>query len=63
MIAHEYFIGACAMRLRVCECLASYAIQDLRFAVGASKQTPPDYQFLVSNAAKLPSLFGMNGNT
>lgn len=57
MIAHEYFPGARAMRLRVRECLASYAIQDLRLALDASKQTPPNYQLLVSNAAKLPPLF------
>lgn len=62
MIAHEYFPGARAMRLRVRECLASYAIQDLRLALDASRQAPPDYQLLVSNAAKLPPLFGRMGN-
>lgn len=57
MIAQEYFPGARAMRLRVRECLAAYAIQDLRLAVDAARQTPPDYQLLVSNAAKLPRFF------
>lgn len=62
MIAHEYFPGARAMRLRVRECLAAYAIQDLRLALDASRQAPPDYQLLVSNAAKLPPLFAEKGN-
>ena len=31
---------------------------ELRLALDASKQTPPNYQLLVSNAAKLPPLFG-----
>ena len=57
MISHEYFPGARAMRLRVRECLAAYAVQDLRLALDASRETPPDYQLLVSNAAKLPPLF------
>ncbi|MBX3656505.1 MAG: WYL domain-containing protein [Ramlibacter sp.] len=57
MIAQEYFPGGRAMRLRVRECLAGYAIQDLRLATDAFRQAPPDYQLLVSNAAKLPPLF------
>lgn len=63
MIAHEYFPGARAMRLRVRECLAAYAIQDLRLALDSSRQTPPDYQLLVSNAAKLPPLFVEKGDS
>jgi hypothetical protein len=50
------------MRLRVRECLAAYAIQDLRLAVDTSRQAPPDYQLLVSNAAKHPPLFAEKGN-
>lgn len=46
-----------AMRLRVRECLAAYAIQDLRLALGPSCELPPNYQLLVCNAAKLPPLF------
>lgn len=57
MIAHEYFPGARAMRLRVRECLAAYAIQDLRLSLDAAMQGPPDFQLFVSNAAKLPPLF------
>lgn len=33
MIAYEYFPGARAMQLRVRECLAAYAIQDLPLAL------------------------------
>lgn len=57
MISHEYFPGARAMRLRVRECLAAYAIQDLRLALDPSCELPPNYQLLVSNAARLPPLF------
>jgi predicted DNA-binding transcriptional regulator YafY len=57
MIAHEFFPGARAMRLRVRECLAAYAIQDLRLALDEEAHVPPEYQLLVSNAAKLPPLF------
>lgn len=57
MIAHEYFPGARAMRLRVRECLAAYAIQDLRLALDPIRQLPPDYQLLITNADKLPALF------
>lgn len=62
MIAHEYFPGARAMRLRVRECLAGYAIQDLRLALDPAQQTPPEYQLLVSNATKLPPLFIEKGD-
>jgi hypothetical protein len=48
MISHEYFLGARAMRLRVRECLAAYAIQDLRLALDPSCELPPNYQLLVS---------------
>lgn len=57
MIGHEYFPGAKALRVRVRECLAAYAVQDLRLALDPAKHTPPDYQLLVNNAAKLPPLF------
>jgi predicted DNA-binding transcriptional regulator YafY len=57
MIADEYFPGARAMRVRVRECLAPYAIQDLRLALNAEKQTPPNYQLLVNNAEKLSLTF------
>lgn len=63
MIAHQYLAGARRMRLRVRECLASYAIQDLRLALDASKQAPPNHQLLVSSAAKLPQLFAGKGNS
>jgi len=45
------------------ECLAAYAIQDLRLALDASRQAPPDYQLLVSNAAKLPLSFAEQANS
>lgn len=61
MIAHEYFPGARAMRLRVRECLAAYAIQYLRLALDPVRHPPPEYQLLVSNAAKLPLLFTDKG--
>lgn len=63
MIAHEYFPGARAMRLRVRECLAAYAIQDLRLALDPVMHLPPEYQLLVSNAAKLPRLFTDKGTS
>jgi predicted DNA-binding transcriptional regulator YafY len=56
MIAQEFFPGARAMRLRVRRCLAAYAVQDLRLATDPALHAPPDYQLLVSNAAKLPQL-------
>lgn len=55
MIAAEYFPGASARHLKVRRCLASYTIQDLRLATNAVKQTPPEFQLLVSNAEKLGS--------
>jgi predicted DNA-binding transcriptional regulator YafY len=57
MIALEYFPGARAMRLSVRECLAAYAIQDLRLALDAEKEAPPEFQLLVSNSRKLPLTF------
>lgn len=60
MIAQEYFPGARALRLRVRECLASYAIQDLRLALNAETEMPPTFQLLVANAAKLRHLFVAN---
>lgn len=61
MIAQEYFPGTQAMRLRVRECLAAYAVQDLRLALNPSQQKPPDYQLLVSNTEDLPLLFAPKG--
>lgn len=60
MIAAEYFPGTTAKLLCVRQCLASYVIQDLRLALDPSTQLPPEYQLVVSNAAKLPKLFVSN---
>jgi hypothetical protein len=57
LIALEYFPGARAMRLSIRECLAAYAIQDLRLALDAEKEAPPEFQLLVSNSRKLPLTF------
>jgi hypothetical protein len=57
MVANEYFPGAMALRLRVREALAAYAIQDLRLALDPRKEKPPAYQLLVYGADKLPALF------
>jgi predicted DNA-binding transcriptional regulator YafY len=53
MIAAEFFPGAALLKLRVRECLAPYVIQDLRVATEFEKQTPPEYQLALMNAAKL----------
>lgn len=57
MIAHEYFGGAKALRLKVRQCLAGYVVQDLRLSMDGKRQVPPDYQLLVNNADGLPPLF------
>lgn len=57
MVAQEYFPGAMALRLRVREALAGYAIQDLRLARDPRIEKPPAYQLLVFDAHKLPALF------
>lgn len=57
MVAQEYFPGSMALRLRVREALAGYAIQDLRLAMVPHKEKPPAYQLLVFDAHKLPALF------
>ncbi|MBT2304542.1 WYL domain-containing protein [Variovorax paradoxus] len=57
MIAGEYFPGRRQLLLSVRQCLAGYIIQDLRIAINAAKQRPPEYQLLVKNADQLPSLF------
>jgi hypothetical protein len=53
MIAAEFFPGASLLKLKVRECLAPYVIQDLRVAVNANQQTPPDYQLALLNADAL----------
>lgn len=49
LIAAEYFPGARARRLQVRECLVGYVLQDLRVAVDAARQVPPEYQLLLAN--------------
>lgn len=50
MIAAEFFPGASLLKLKIRECLAPYVIQELRVAVNANRQTPPDYQLALLNA-------------
>lgn len=48
LIAAEYFPGARARRLQVRQALAPYVLQDLRVAVDAQREQPPEYQLLLA---------------
>lgn len=62
IIRDEYFAGAVSRRLTVRSCLLSYVIQDIRAAIDPQRETPPDYQLVVSNADSLRSyLFPSSG--
>lgn len=58
VIRDEYFSGSVSRQLTIRSCVLTYVIQDLRAAVDPKKETPPDFQLVVSNAKNLkPYLF------
>lgn len=61
-IRDEHFGGAVSRRISVRSCLLSYVIQDLRAAVDPARETPPEFQLAVTNAAALQAhLFPSSG--
>jgi len=58
VIRGEYFGGAVARRVRVRRALLNYVINDIHAAIEPERQTPPEFQLEVLNAAELrPWLF------
>jgi hypothetical protein len=53
VVRNEYFHGTAARRQSVRACLAQYVIQDLRAAIDAEKEVPPEYQMEVTNVVEL----------
>lgn len=53
VIRDEYFAGAVSRRIVIRSCFVAYTIQDLRAAVDAKTERPPDFQLVVTNSKEL----------
>lgn len=56
VVRDEFFAGAITHAISVRACLAQYVIQDLRAAVDAERDAPPEFQLEITNVQEIYSL-------
>ncbi|KDR40614.1 hypothetical protein BG61_24010 [Caballeronia glathei] len=59
LLQDEYLGSQPSRTLHVRRCLAGYTVQDLRIAVDANRQVPPQFQLALANAHEVSTEFGL----
>jgi hypothetical protein len=62
LLRDEYLGGETSRVIKVRRSLVSYTVQDLRLAVDEAKQTPPEFQLALKNAAEFAGDFAVRGS-
>lgn len=62
VLRDEYLGGAMSRTVEVRRCLLGYIVQDLRLAIDPRRQTPPEFQLMLKNAAEFKEDFAIRGS-